>query len=64
MQYYSQPDLAWLSLAGSEFGNFLDQMNYSLTQTHMAYPETQYCHSTHLNLLDELHLKFRNPDPA
>ena len=24
MRYYSQPDLAWLSLAGSGFGNYED----------------------------------------
>ena len=67
MQVYSQPDLAWLSLAGSEFGNkmsgyganadlhhFLGKMNYSLTQTDMANPKTQYCDSTHLNPFADL----------
>ena len=37
--------------------DFLDQMNYSLTQTDMANPETQYCDFTHLNPI-------QNSDPA
>ena len=44
--------------------NFLDEMNYSFTQTDMAKPEIQYCHSTHHNPFAGLEFKFLNPDPA
>ena len=55
----SQPDLAWLSLAGSGFGNkwvqsqtqinlvhFWDKMNHSITELDMENPQTQFCDST------------------
>ena len=56
---FSQPDLAWLSLAGSGFGNkwvqsqtqinlvhFWDEMNHSITELDMENPQTQFCDST------------------
>ena len=44
--------------------HFLDEMNYSFTQTYLAHLNTQYCDSTRINLLTEVHFKFPNPDPA
>ena len=51
-------------LTSAKLQHFLDEMNYISTQTDLAYLNTQYCDSTHINLLTEVHFKFPNPDPA
>ena len=38
-------------------------MNYSVTQTDMANPDTQYCDSTHLSSFADLHFTISKPRP-